>query len=72
MKLRCNLRTTGSIEQGWMQGMEGATNGIELDTAPIVDDDATTQRRLARLLVGLNDGTYMTSVPPTASFRSEC
>ena len=38
-----------------MQGM-GAADGIELDPALIVEDDATTQRRLARLLAGLADG----------------
>lgn len=34
----------------------GPTNGIELDPALIVEDDATTQRRLARLLAGLSGG----------------
>lgn len=34
----------------------GAADGIELDPALIVEDDATTQRRLARLLAGLGDG----------------
>ena len=35
-----------------MQGM-GAADGIELDPALIVEDDASTQQRLARLLAGL-------------------
>lgn len=39
-----------------MQGM-GAAEGVELDPALIVEDDATTQRRLARLLAGLGDGS---------------
>lgn len=38
-----------------MQGM-GAAEGVELNPALIVEDDATTQRRLARLLAGLGDG----------------
>lgn len=38
-----------------MQEM-GTTGGIELDPALIVEDDATTQRRLARLLAGLGNG----------------
>ncbi|HKR76875.1 MAG TPA: response regulator transcription factor [Rhodanobacter sp.] len=33
----------------------GAADGIELDPALIVEDDATTQRRLARLLAGLGN-----------------
>lgn len=38
-----------------MQSM-GTTDGIELDPALIVEDDATTQQRLARLLAGLGQG----------------
>lgn len=38
-----------------MQSM-GTTDGIELDPALIVEDDATTQQRLARLLAGLGYG----------------
>ncbi|GAB3786991.1 response regulator transcription factor [Dyella agri] len=34
----------------------GTADGIELDPALIVEDDTTTQRRLARLLAGLGGG----------------
>jgi len=40
-----------------MQGM-ATTDGIELDLALIVEDDAATQRRLARLLGGLGGGVH--------------